>query len=254
MATANVVFIIFIILAIVLLLVAAGLTTIATWQLFESPNLVTDTNYKYAHSLFTAASIVGWITVALLIIVMIVAFIAGGFTREEVIDALLSKEKLTKEDFANLRRGEKEVSSALTTSIILLVTMAILLIAIIAVGILSIVGVVYLEAARKTDAQAKKAWEAGIAAAVTSLAGGVMLIVAFATYWVVRGHRSKEAKEIEKKEDKLREKDPKYDQKVKEHHKIVPPPTVSSPKKSEEVDYDQMIENLQRLKQEKEKN
>jgi hypothetical protein len=123
--SANVVFVIMTVIAAILLLVASITSAVGAEDTFNSPLYNTEAKIRSAHQYLTIASALGWSSLAVLIVILITAAVAGGFSTTEVSDALLSKGSPTKEDLLAAYKGEKELSAGQTTQIIVIVILII---------------------------------------------------------------------------------------------------------------------------------
>lgn len=196
-----------IILAAVLLFVASLTATIGASDIFNSSLYNSTPEIRSAHQYLTTASIIGWSLLAVLVVVFIVAIIAGEFKSSEITDVLKSKEKLTKDDLKKIFKEKEELSSGQKAQIIIIIVLIILTIITLVLGILAVAAAVNLSGSTGDD----KIRSAYIQAIISSLAGvggiGIMIVIII-TYFSVRSARKKNLEEIEEeiKEIKTQEK------------------------------------------------
>ena len=192
----TILFVVMAVIAIILLLVAAIFATIGAGRAFASPNYNTDARIRMAHQMLTVAAILGWSSFAVLIVVMIVGAISGGFTTAEVSDLLLYKQSPTRQDLLIAYTGEKELTSGQVAQIIVLVVLFIVAAIVIILGILTIIAATQLAGVKQQDDDTRGAYTMAIAASVAAVGGVGIMAVAIIAYFAIRSAREKQVQEL----------------------------------------------------------
>jgi hypothetical protein len=198
----TVLFVAMAIIAIILLIIASVTASITAADVFGSPLYNTELQIRAAHQYATIAAILGWSSVAVLLLVFIVAAFTGGFTTTEVSEALLSKDNLNKADIITLYTEEKELSTGQITRVIVLVVLIIVAIITFIVGVLAAIAAGYIGSAPVKDAQISSAYTYAIISAVSGIAGIIFMIIAIITYAAIRSVRATQLKEVQERERK----------------------------------------------------
>jgi len=193
----TVLFVVMVIFACILLLIASVAATIGAADAFGSSLYNTDPRIRSAHQYLTVAAALGWSSLVVLIVILIVAAAAGGFSTVEVSDALLNKASPSSADLVAAYRGEKELSSGHTTQIIVLIVLIIVAIITLIVGILAIAAAVQLGDMKQKDAKSTSAYTESIIAAVAGFGGIAIMIIAVITYAAIRSARAQKLAELE---------------------------------------------------------
>lgn len=190
-------FMIMAIIAIIILLIASITATIGAGDAFGSPNYNTDSRIRSAHQSLTIAAVLGWSIFVILIVILIVAAVSGGFTRAEVASSLLTKTNPTKADLLAAYTGEKELESGHTAQIIIIVVLFIIVGITLIVGILAITAAAQLGGVKNQDAKTRSAYTMSIVAAVSSVGGIGITIVALISYFAIRSAHAKQLKDLQ---------------------------------------------------------
>jgi len=202
----TILFVVMIIIAALLLFVASLTATLGASESFSSSFYNTDPNIRSAHQYLTIAAALGWSALVVLIVILIVAAIAGEFTSAEISEALLTKESPSKADLLAAYRGEKELSAGNTTQIIVFAILIIIALVTLVVGILAIVAVVLIGAMKQKDNHASSAYTNSIIAASTGVGDILIMIIAIITYSAIRAARAKQLKDLEEFEKRAEQK------------------------------------------------
>lgn len=195
-------FVILVIIAALLLLTASITATLAANNAFSSARYNSDNTVRSAHQNLVFSAALGWSALAILIVILIVAVVAGGFSNIDISDAFLNNTSPTKEDLVNAYRGQKELSAGHTTQIVVLVVLILLCIVTIIVGILAAVAASQLSGVRNRDDKIDTAYSEAIAAAVSGIAGIALMIFATLSYAWIRAARANKLKQLEAFETK----------------------------------------------------
>lgn len=192
-------FTITVVIAVLLLVIAAIATATGAVECFSSRYYNLEQKVRGAHSNLTTASVLGWTSVGIMIMMIIIAVVAGGFDTTEVSDALLSSKSISSEDMIKLIKGKAELQHGQTSSIILLIVLIIVSIIVFAMGILSTIAAVQLSnptPGQTSDPKLSTAYTAAIIGAVSGVGGIIFMIIALVTYVAVRSYRERELSKI----------------------------------------------------------
>ena len=200
-----VLFIVMAIIACILLLVVSLTATAGAIDTFNSVYYTSDPNIRSAHQYLTISAALGWSSLAILIVILVVAAIAGGFSTVEISEALLTKTNPTKEDLIAAYRGERELAAGYTTQIIVLITLIILAIVIFIIGSLSAVAASSIANMKQRDSYANSAYTYSIVTAVIAILGIGIMITAIIAYWGIKIARDTQLKEVEVFDKKIQQ-------------------------------------------------
>lgn len=195
--TSTVLFVVMVIFAAILLLVASLTATFGAEDIFSSSLYNTDSRARSAHQYLTIAAALGWSALVVLVVILIVGAVAGGFTTVEVSDALLMKVNPTRNDLVAAYRGEKELSAGQTTQIIVLVILVIVAIVTLIVGILGAAAAIQISGMKQQDGSSNAAYTQSIITAAAGIGGIGILIVAIIAYVSIREAREKQLADLE---------------------------------------------------------
>ena len=195
--TANVLFVVMILFSAIALLIAFISSTIAAADLKGSPSYSTNQNIKDAYTDFTIAAILGGSSLAILIVIMIVAAFTGGFNAATISDELLNTDFITPSDLESAYKAEAELSAGHTTQIIIIGFLIIIGIITLIIGIFAIIGSIILANLSNGDSKTNSAYTAGVVASVAGVGGIGLMIVAIITYIVIRNNRTKMLDELD---------------------------------------------------------
>lgn len=190
-------FVVLIILAALLLLTASLTSTFGAIDTFNSSLYSTDNNIRAAHQYLTIAAALGWSSLTVLVVILIVTFVSGSFTTVEISETLLVKDYPTREDLLEAYRGEKELASGHTSRIIILVVLIIVAIITFIVGVLAALAAIKLGEITKQDDKSIAAYTQSIIAAASGIGGIGIMIIALVTYISVKSAREEELEKVE---------------------------------------------------------
>lgn len=191
----TILFVVMVVLAAILLMVASVTASIGAADAFSSTT--NDTKIRSAHQFLTIAAALGWSSLLVLIVILIVGVVAGGFSTKEVSTALLTKTNPTKEDLMAAYKGEKDLEKGHMTQIILLIVMIIIAIIAFVVGILAVIACVQIAGVPNRDSKANNAYTMSIITSIAGVGGVGLLIVAIISYFAIRKVRAKQLKDTE---------------------------------------------------------
>lgn len=190
-------FIILAVIAAILLFVASIAATTGAAHAFGSSLYNSQSRVRSAHQSLTIAAALGWTALVVLVVILIVAATAGGFSRVEVTDAVLAKDEVNKAELVSLYRGEKELSSGQTTQLIVIIVLIIVALVTLIVGILSITAAIQLGGLNTQDSSSSTAYTAAVVASVAGVGGIGIMIVAVFVYFAIRSARERQLAQIE---------------------------------------------------------
>lgn len=201
----TILFIIMIVMVCILLLTASISSVIGAVNSSKSANL--SVNVQNGHRMLVIASILGFVTLTILVVILLVVAVEGGFSLTEVSETLLAKTNPTKDDLIRAYKGEKKLSGVHTTQIILLVVLVLVTILTLVVGILSIIAAVQFAGVQNRDSYLKTAYITAIISSVCCVGGIGLIIVAIIAYLGIKNLRDKQLKEaqtfVKKTEEEL---------------------------------------------------
>lgn len=190
----------FLIMAIValILIIAAGVTsTIGASDIYNSVLYNSNSNAFTARQHLTIAAALSWSNLALLVVILIIMWVTGGFGSLEVSTDLLKKCYPTKCDLIAAYRGEKILQSIYTTEIVILIVLIVIGIIALVIGIEGVVAAVALGNIRNRDSFANTAYAEAIATAVIGFTTLIVMIIAVILYIGIRSARTKNLAEIQ---------------------------------------------------------
>lgn len=193
----TILFVVMAIIAGLLLLIASIAASVGAGDASASGTYNASSKTRSAQKYLIIAAALGWSALVTLIVILVVAAVAGGFSTAEVSEALLTKTNPTKGDLMAAYKGEKALSAGHTTQIIVLIILIMVAIVTFVVGILAIIAAVQLAGVPQKDPKASSAYIAAIIAAISGVGGIAIMIVAVITYVGIRKAREKQLKETE---------------------------------------------------------
>jgi amino acid transporter len=192
----TVVFVIFFILTCIALIVCGFAAVAGAIDAMDSTQYNSNSNVRSGHQNLTIAGALAWTSIAVLLVIVIVAVVAGGFSTVEISDALLSKDNLSKNDVFNLYKSEAELSSGKTTQLVVLITMILVAIVTFIVGIMSVLAAIDLGNVKTPDDKAKSAYSDAVIASVAGVGSIGLMIVAVIAYVGVRAARQNQLAKV----------------------------------------------------------
>lgn len=214
-----------------LLLTASLAASIGAANIFGSSSYNTDNSARTAHSALTIAAALGWSALVILIIILIVGWVAGGFKSSEVSDAILNKSSPTQEDLLAAIKGEKSLSTGNTIQIIIIIVLIIVAIITLIVGIFGAIGSVQIANILNRDQKASNAYTAAIVTAVSGVGGIAVMIVTIISYFAIRSSRKRQKEKVLAFERKFSSPPPLP---PRPQPSITTPPDVESPRLTKE--------------------
>jgi len=198
-------FIIMAIIAVILLFIASITATIGAGDAYSSSLYNKEAGIRTAHQYLTIAAVLGWIAVAILIIVLIIAAVNGAFNTVELSESFLQNPSPSKDDLIAAYREEKQLAAGNTTRIFVLIVLIIISLITLVVGILAAIAATDLGGIAQKDAKASSAYTMAVIAAISGIGGIGIMIVAVIAYLAIKSYRDKELAEVREFERKSEE-------------------------------------------------
>jgi uncharacterized membrane protein YidH (DUF202 family) len=175
---AGVWFVILAILACVLLFLASLGSAVAAADIAGSSEFQKNSTVRSAHYNLTIAAILGWTSLAVLIVIIC---ILGKYTGLAPAKTFVIGQILTQDQLVTLEAKEKALAAAQTAELFGLVVLIIIGIIALAVGILAAIGASQLSGVFNLDALLNSAYTWAIVAAIAGIGGiGIMIIIIIA--------------------------------------------------------------------------
>lgn len=191
----TILFVVMTVIAVILLLLVGIFATIGASRAINSGQYNASDAVRSAHQYLTIAAVIGWAGFAVLIVILIVSAVAGGFSRAEVKDALLYKGRPTEADLLTAYSGQKNLESGQTVQTIVIIVLFLIVAATLGAGILSVIAAIQLAGATQ-DGDIQFAYVMAIAASVAGVGGTAILIIAILTYFGVKSARDKQVNDL----------------------------------------------------------
>jgi amino acid transporter len=189
-------FTVIVIAVVIALIVISIFAAAAAVNLTKSAIYNVDPNAKAAHSSLTIAAALGWVSVVVLIIVLVIGFFAGGFTSTEISDAILQKSRPTATEGAAAGMQATELSSGNGARTVVLMFLILISIVTLIVGGLGVNGAIKTNHIATKDDPAKAAYVQSIVVAVTGIGTVGLLIVALFSWIGIRTARAERIDEL----------------------------------------------------------
>lgn len=191
----NVYFVIAIILVCLLLATASVTSAISASDIYNTPSYNTNEGFQTAHGYLVIAAILGFSSLTVLLIILIVGGYAGDFTQEEISLALLNKPVLTPADVKEIKEGEAVIESQTGIQLLIMIIFILIILVTLVVGGLAAAAAIHMAG----DNVASAAYSQAIIAASTALGGTILLIIAVIAFASIRSFREKELVEAKAK-------------------------------------------------------
>lgn len=192
----HVLFVIMTVVAVILLLTASITATISASDIFSSAFYNTDSQARTGHQYLTVAAAIGWSALVILMIVLVVATLTGGFSSVTVSDAMLIKPSPTADEIVLVNQAYRILSTGRTTQLIVLIVLVLVTLATFIMGVLAAVGAANLGEMNQQDDSSRSAYIAAIIATITGLLGGGFMFVVSLSYAWLRSARDEELGKI----------------------------------------------------------
>jgi hypothetical protein len=194
-------FVIMAIIACILILVASITASIGATDAFNSSYngtnasgvIVADPKISTAAQYLTVAAALGWTSLVLLVVILIIGAVAGAFPKVEISRDMLQMNILTKDDLMVAYRGERELTGGQTMEIVILVVLIMIAIILLAIVILGAIAATDINNMKARDGLADSAYTMAIVTAATAAVALIALIVAIVAYFYIRSNRLKES-------------------------------------------------------------
>jgi hypothetical protein len=185
-----------VIMAAIALFIVSLTSSIGASDIFNSSFYNTDAKARSAHQYLVIAAALGWSSLIILVIVMIIAGFTGGFTNVTVSPILLTAPNPTKEDLVAVYQVDKEILGGYTTQLMVLLVLILLSIMTIVITILDVVAAADITNMRQRDDKANAAHTTAIIASIAGVASVIFMVGAAITYAGIRSEYAEQLKEI----------------------------------------------------------
>lgn len=165
---------------------------------YPAPN----SKMKNAHTYLLIATCLGWSSIAIMLVVIIVGLTTHLFYSPPVSDVISKKTTPTKEDLKKVLDEINQLSSSRTIQWALLFALIVVTIFTIIMGIMAVIASIEIGGITvPLDSYAKQARTMAVITAVISLVCIFFLVVSLVVYIMVRKSREKELEKLEKIEE-----------------------------------------------------
>lgn len=193
----TIIFVVMTIIAGLLLLIASITSTMAAANIMKSNSYASNQKAKNAYQYLVIAAVLGWSSLVTLIVILIVAVIAGGFTTTQLSTEFINNPNPNKVDLVEGFKVKKSLESGGTTQIIIIIIFIALAILTLIIGILSVMSAVQIGGIPNRDSFASSAYTETIITAIATIAGIAMLIIAIIAFFGIRAAKQQQYKEAE---------------------------------------------------------
>lgn len=184
------------IISVVLLFIASIGASIAAGSIFGSSVYSTSSKARSAHSYLTAAAVLGWSSIAILIIILLVAAWSGVFTTVTIPESWSTAGILTRQDLATAMLERKQLSEGHGAQILVLIFLIIIAIITFIIGILAAIAAGEIAAIAGGDSRSRNAYTWSVVAAVGGIGGIVAMFIAVLVYMSLRSTMAKEVQTL----------------------------------------------------------
>jgi ABC-type Fe3+ transport system permease subunit len=192
-----------IIIVSILLFVTSLAATIGANDTIQSSQYNTDPRIRSAQKYLAVASGLGWTSLIVLIVILTISAVVGGFTTTENSDVLLSNPNPTKIDIIEAYKEEKELSGGNMARIIVFIILIIISIIIFIVGILSFAATVELGYVEQRDEKSNAAYTKSIISTVASIGCVGIMIISVFLYNSIRSDQDTQLQELRSFQDRI---------------------------------------------------
>ena len=179
-------FVAMVIFAAILLFTVSLTCSVGASDILSSTFYNTDNKARSAHQYLVIAAALGWASLIVLIIIMIIAVFAGGFSTVEVSQTLLTAPNPTRNDLLAVYQADKEISAGYTTQLMLLIVLIMITIVTFVTAILAILAAVDIINMRQRDNKANSARTAAIIGSISGVASFIFMVITVIAYVGIR--------------------------------------------------------------------
>ena len=191
-------FVVLAIIVLLMILLVAGVCTLAAINAFNSPLFVSQSKMRTAYSLLAVAAAIAWTILLVLLILFIIAAVAGGLGGVDISDAFYTMTTYTASDIALGQQAVVVLTSGSTVAAIVITILVIITISILVAAILATVAVANISSVRGTDSKAGAAFTEGIIGLIAGYGAFLFLIFTTLAYVAVRYSRFAQADRLSK--------------------------------------------------------
>ena len=192
----TILFVAMIIFAAILLFTVSLTSTVGAADIIESSLYNIDTKARSAHRYLVIAAALGWFSLIVLIIIIIIAMFAGAFTMVEVSETLLTAPNPTRNDLLAVYQVDKEISGGYTTRLMLLIVFVMITIVTFVIAVLAVVAAIDISSIGQLDGKAGSARTASIIASISGMVSFIFMVIAVITYSNVRSGYTQQVKDL----------------------------------------------------------
>jgi len=191
------------IIAFLLLLTASIASSVGASTTIGSKYYTTDINIQNANKYLTIATALGWSSVVLLAIILIMGFATGAFNTGDFTAALADKSLITTREMNMIEQDSKNLRRGNTIQVIVIIVFIIVAIITFVVGIFSALAATALTKVTTRDTNFNTMYWSSVAAAIAGIGGILMIIIITILYTILRNTRHRNAAKLKTLENKL---------------------------------------------------
>ena len=195
-------FMVLVIAVVIALIVVSVFAAIGASNLAKSASYLTDPHAKSAHQSLTIAAALGWVSVVVLVVVLIMGFFVGGFTASEISDAILQKRHPSSTEVAAAAKSQMQLESGRSAQVVVLILLILVSIVTFVIGALGVHAAIQANDIALKDDVAKSAYIQSIIVAVVGIGTIGILIVALVSWISIRAARADTIAKLEAFEQK----------------------------------------------------
>lgn len=188
-------------LGIISLFISSLVSTLGAYYCQNSIYYSRDQNLTAAREYLTIAFIIGWVSFALLLIILITAWTIGGFDLESGSENILFEDNPTRQELVLADEAIKKLSSEATAQFYVTFILVVIVLGLLAMTIMLGVATSYLALVNPADNNVNAAYSGaavGAVAAVAALSFIVVAIMAYASISSLRARKVEQFKTYEK--------------------------------------------------------
>lgn len=189
-------FVAMIILAAIALFIVSLTSTIGASDIFSSIFYNVDPKARSAHQYLVIAAALGWSSLIVLIIIMIIATLTGAFNNVTVSPMLLTAPNPTKEDLLAVYQVDKEISGGYSKQLMVFIVLIMISIVSLIISILTIVAAVDITNMRQRDDKANSAHTVVIIGSISGIVAMIFIVVATIVYSNIRATYAQQLKDF----------------------------------------------------------
>lgn len=182
-------FIVMAVVSVILLFIASIGASIASSNIFRSSTYAVNSKARSAQSYLTGAWLAGWFSLAVLIIILIVAAWSGVLTNLTIPASWSTTGIVTQADLSKAIVERSQLSSAHTAQILVLIFLIIIAIITFIVGILAAIAAGDIASIPVQDGKSRTAYTWSLVAAIAGIGGIVAMVITVLFFAALRSQR-----------------------------------------------------------------